>query len=108
MTLLGYLKQKRKPKNMKKKYGIRTEWFSRNKIQEYADGWSINNSKVGTFTFAATADNVTDLGVNVGEVVTDALEQSPAKSSGSSSIKEGFSLWVKQSIWKFMRLEKWQ
>lgn len=61
-------------KRWAKENGIRTGWFSKNKIEQGEDGtWAVNNSKKGTSYFAANATNAEAMGVNEGDVVSSAL-----------------------------------
>lgn len=76
-----------------KEHGIRTGWFSDNKIEKGADGiWSINNGEEGTSIFAANVNNAEGLGVNAGDIVTSAFAQSESKSSSTNSFG-WFTIW---------------
>lgn len=90
---LGLFETKDDAKKYAKENGIRTGWFSRNKIQKGADGtWSINNSKEGTAVFAANESNAADFEVNAGDVVTAILLQPESKSSEGDSFG-WFTIW---------------
>jgi len=90
---LGLFETKEEAKKYAREHDIGTGWFSRNKIQQGADGtWAINNAKEGTSIFAANAENAADLGVEVGEIVTAPLVQSESKSSKESSFG-WFTIW---------------
>jgi len=90
---LGLFETKDDAKKYAKEEGIRTGWFSSNKIEKDADGvWSINNGKEGTSISAANADTAEALGVNTGDIVTSAFVQSESKSSKSDSFG-WFTVW---------------
>jgi RHS repeat-associated protein len=70
----GLFESKDDAKKYAKSNGIRTGWFSRNKVEQNQDGsWSINNRKNGTTTFAASSSDANSLGVAEGDVVTSVL-----------------------------------
>ncbi len=90
---LGLFETRDEAKAYAKEHGIRTGWFSQNKIQKGEDGtWSINNAKGSTSTYAASADVAAVLGINEGDIVTSALVESEAKPSKSNSFG-WFTVW---------------
>jgi RHS repeat-associated protein len=92
---LGLFETKDEAKQYAKEHGIRTGWFSRNKIQEGANGtWAINNAKEGTSIFATNASDAADLGVDVGDVVTGVVVQAESKSKSSEGSSFGWmTIW---------------
>ncbi|WP_157956113.1 RHS repeat domain-containing protein [Flavobacterium kingsejongi] len=83
----GLFETKDDAKKWAKTNGIRTGWFSRNKIQESEDGtWAINNKEQGTSIFAINKEDAEALGINVGDVITAPLVEG-ATNAGESGYK---------------------
>ncbi|WP_409416741.1 DUF6443 domain-containing protein [Flavobacterium sp. PS2] len=79
-------------KKWAKEHGIRTGWFSRNKIEEVGDGtWAINNKKEGTSHSAVNATDAEAMGLNAGDVVTSVLFVGESKKKESDPLD--FSIW---------------
>jgi RHS repeat-associated protein len=84
----GLFETKAEAKEWAKKEGIRTGWFSRNKIEKGEDGsWAVNNRKEHTsYSAVNSTDAEAMVGVNAGDVIGSALVV------GGSKKKEGDSL----------------
>jgi hypothetical protein len=78
----GLFETKDEAKKWAKDNGIRTGWFSKNKIEKSEDGtWAVNNKKKGTSHFAVSEIHSDIMGVDAGTVVSSPLlvAESPEK-----------------------------